>query len=103
MNKLKLSLNLESYFFSKNYKSVYFFGKLNNNIIFNNELVEEKSAKIKLILKSDNPSEVLEKLHHSHSGPNWFINFIVDPETVTKPLNKEGHRVTTFISEECEL
>ena len=104
MNKLKLSLNLESYFFNKTYKAIYFFGKLNNNIIFDNEIVEEKLAKVKVVLKTDKPSAVLESIHSGiQSGVNWNIEFIVDPTAVSRPLNKEGHRVTTFTSQECVL
>lgn len=98
--KVKLSLNLEAYYFNKNFKSLYLFGKLNNNIIFNNEIVEEKLAKVKVIIKSDNPSEFFEKIHKTPNKPNWIIDFSVDPTCVTKPLNKDGHRISTFVSEE---
>lgn len=100
MARVKLSLNLEAYYFNKTFKSIYLFGKLSNNIIFNNEIVEEKNAKVKVIVKSDNPSEVLDIFHKIPNKPNWIIDFSVDPTCVTKPLNKDGHRVSTFVSEE---
>ena len=100
MNRVKLSLNLEAYYFNKTFKSIYLFGKLNNTIIFNNEIVEERLAKVKVIIKSDNPSEYLDLIHKTPSKPNWIIDFAVDPTCVTKPLNKDGHRISTFISEE---
>lgn len=100
MNRVKLSLNLEAYYYNKNFKSIYLFGKLNNNIIFNNEIVEERLAKVKVIIKSDNPSEYLEIIHKTPNKPNWIIDFSVDPTCVTKPLNKDGHRISTFVSED---
>ena len=99
-NRVKLSLNLEAYYFNKNFKSIYLFGKLNNNIISNNEIVEEKLAKVKVIIKTDNPFQYLDIIHNTPSKPNWIIDFSVDPTCVTKPLNKDGHRVSTFVSED---
>lgn len=100
MNKVKLSLNLEAFYFNKSYKSIYLFGKLNNNIIFNNEIVEERFAKVKVIVKAENPLEFLDSINKLPNKPNWIIDFSVDPTCVTKPLNKDGHRISTFISEE---
>lgn len=98
MNKVKLELNLESYFFSRAYKSIYFSGKLLNNIIFDNQIVEEKSAKIKVTLKCDNPHSYLKELHEkfSISKFSWPVQFEVDIDTVTKPLNKDGVRISSF-------
>lgn len=100
MNRVNLSLNLEAYYFNKNFKSIYLFGKLNNNIIFDNQIVEEKQAKVKVIIKSDNPIEYLDIIHKIPSKPNWIIDCSVDPTCVTKPLNKDGHRISTFTSEQ---
>ena len=98
MNQVKLELNLESYFYSRAYKSIYFSGKLLNNIIFDNQIVEEKSAKVKVVFKPDNPHSYLKDLHENLS-PNKFsfpVQFEVDISSVTKPLNKEGVRISTF-------
>ena len=100
MSRVKLTLNLESLYFNKSYKSIYLFGKLINNIIFDNEIIEEKSAKVKIVFKSGNPIEVIDSINKNLTHPNWIVNFSVDPTTLTKPLNKDGHRVSTFISEE---
>ena len=98
MNKVKLELNLESYFFSRAYKSIYFSGKLLNNIIFDNQIVEEKSAKIKVTLKCDNPHSYLKDLHENFSISkfSWPVHFEVDIDSVTRPLNKDGVRISTF-------
>ena len=100
MSRVKLTLNLESLYFNKTYKSIYLFGKLINNIIFDNEIIEEKSAKVKIVFKPGNPIEVIDSINKNFAHPNWIVNFSVDPTTLTKPLNKDGHRVSTFISEE---
>ena len=99
MSTVKLELNIENYFYSKTYKSIYFNGKLLNNIIFNNELKEERSAKVKVVCKSENPHEFLQHIHQSAlTGcvSSWVVNFEVDPENISKPLNKEGVRISTF-------
>ena len=100
MNRVKLTLNLDSYYYNKNYKSVYLFGKLVNNIIFDNQIVEEKSARVKIVYKTESPIEIIQNIQSNFVGPNWIVHFSVDPTTLTKPLNKDGVRISTFVSEE---
>ena len=100
MNRVKLSLNLDSYYYNKNYKSVYLFGKLINNIIFDNQIVEEKSARIKVVFKTENPIDIIQTINKNLVGQSWFVNLLVDPTTVSKPLNKDGVRISSFVSEE---
>ena len=98
-NTVKLDLNIESYFYSRNYKTIYFTGKLLNNIIFNNELKEERSAKVKVVCKPENANEFLQLIHQSAlTGcvSSWVVSFEVDPENINKPLNKDGVRISTF-------
>ena len=100
---MNLELNLESYFFTKAYKSIYFSGKLINNIIFDNKIIEEKSARVKVILKSDTPHDFLQNLHQKFTSSKFVlpIQFQVDISSITKPLNKDGVRITTFQAIEC--
>ena len=107
MSQVTLELNLESYFFSRGYKSIYFSGKLINNIIFDNEIIEEKSARVKVILKSENLHSILQILHQNILAKNcskfvWPVKFQVDITSITKPLNKDGVRISTFQALKCE-
>ena len=99
MSLAKLTVEVKSYWIAKRFNTIYLEGLTKDNLIFNNQLLEEKNTRIKVHFSSQDRSKFLTDLHSQNSS--WLVTFDIDPLSSSTTKDKDGNKVTVFKSEDA--
>ena len=97
MTLVKLLIEIKSYWISKQYNTVYFDGLTKDNLIFDNQLIEEKNTRVKIHYTSSLRENLLSTLHQANSA--WIIEIEIDPLNILSTKDKAGNKLPLFKTE----
>ena len=97
MSLAKLTVEVKSYWIARRFNTIYLEGLTKDNLIFNNQLIEEKNTRIKIQFSSQDRSKFLTDLHSPNSS--WIVIFDIDPLSSSIARDKDGNKLTVFKSE----
>ena len=100
MSLVKLTIEVKSYWIARRFNTIYLEGLTKDNLIFNNQLIEEKNTRIKIHLTSQDRSKFLIDLHSQNTS--WLVTFEIDPLSSFTARDKDGNKVTVFKSENAD-
>ena len=94
MSLVKLTVEIKSYWIAKRFGTIYLEGLTKDNLIYNNQLVEEKNTRIKIHFSSEDRDKFLSELHGRNKS--WLVIFDVDPLATSTARDKDGNKLTVF-------
>ena len=94
MSLVKLTVEIKSYWVAKRFGTIYLEGLTKDNLIYNNQLIEEKQTRIKIHFSPENRDKFLSELHGRNRS--WLVVFDVDPLTSSTTRDKDGNKLTVF-------
>ena len=94
MSLAKLTVEVKSYWIAKRFNTIYLEGLTKDNLIFNNQLIEEKNTRIKVHFSSEDREKFLSDLHVKNSS--WVVVFNIDPLSSTVTKDRDGNKVTVY-------
>ena len=97
MSLVKLTVEIKSYWIAKRFNTIYLEALTKDNLIFNNQLIEEKNTRIKVHFSSEDRETFLSELHTRNKS--WLVTFEVDPLTSSTARDKDGNKLTVFKAE----
>ena len=97
MSLVKLTVEIKSYWIAKRFNTIYLEALTKDNLIYNNQLVEEKNTRIKVHFSSEDRETFLSELHTRNKS--WLVTFEVDPLTSSTARDKDGNKLTVFKAE----